>query len=92
MGIQVIGPKKLRRAERETGLTIDRLVRLDNHTWGARVLREGGHVHVRIDRRTFEHADDPRASCWTTCREAGTPPRLPPLWPVIDEYERSHAA
>lgn len=70
MGIQVIGEKKRRRAERETGLQIDRLVRIDNNTWEARVLLGDGHAHLTINRHTW-HVSVSNGPCWSTC--SGSP-------------------
>lgn len=68
MGIQVVGDKKRRKAEQQTGLIIDRLVRLDNRTWEARVLEDGGHRHFEINKADWTLAEAfPR--CWSTCQE-----------------------
>lgn len=70
MGAQVIGEKKRKLAEQKTGLTIERLLRLDNHCWEARIPVEGGHQHVRIDPSTWESSRAPASKyggCWTTC-------------------------
>ena len=68
MSIQVVGDRKRRKTERETGLTIDRLIRCDNHTWEARILEHDGHRHFRIAKAdwSYKPSDGP---CWTTCGE-----------------------
>lgn len=63
---QIVGDRKRRRAERETGLTIDRLLRLSNRSWEARVVEEGGHRHRWIDPLTWEHGPSTDA-CWSSC-------------------------
>jgi hypothetical protein len=67
MSAQGIGDKKRRQAERQTGLALQRVLRLSNHIWEGRVISRRGHWHYRIDPRTWEHWRDDYAMCWSSC-------------------------
>lgn len=80
MGAQAIGPRKTRQAAQATGLAIERLIRLDNRVWEARVPTDDGfHAHYSIDPKTWDYAvsDGP---CWTTCETPRRGAVMPYAW------------
>lgn len=73
MGISghMLGPRKLRRLERETGIPFERAYNR-NGKGAARVLAEDGTClgHWVIDFRSMEVSQDPHPWHWFSCKEA----------------------
>lgn len=79
MSLQPISDRKRRRAIRETGLPIARLVRVSNNCWEARAEWTGGHTHVSIDPRTWEY-ERSLVPCWTSCETTRLDGDQLPAW------------
>ena len=67
MSAQLIGPRKHRLVERETGIKFDRILRFSNRIWEGRALTDNGHDHILIDTQDWSTRPDPDAHHWTTC-------------------------
>lgn len=75
MGVNVLGPRKLRKLVRMTGLELDRALVYSHHENGrVAAARTIDHRHVLIDRETGEVWDDDSTHpCWSSCEKLDIP-------------------
>lgn len=67
IGGHILGPKKLRRLSRLTGLALERAYTRDGDSEGI-VWNGDDHIHYRIDPYTGEHRALLNPNHWASCR------------------------